>query len=702
MLDAIMIGEPVGRNATGPAVGDLSSRSHRRGSFATTFALAVVLLGLGGFTFYGNLLMTRTTVAQSEALGLDAHFSEARNAISVAELHTRQYQLEPLPSVRVRYVSASSTAREALQRAALSHSPEAREDARRLLGEHEVYSAAAEKLLDLVANADPDATRLDRAEVAPAFYTLQHDIDTVAHRYHDMAQRRVAELRQAQVRMLYAIAVGFVVGLLLVAVIWRLVLSFQRRLALQADSNEHLASHDSLTGLPNRMKFHRKLAETLRTAGSGSSPTAAVMMIDLNGFKAVNDSLGHQAGDDLLAEAGRRIQGALREYDMVARLGGDEFAVLLPRMPDLEVARQVAERIAAALREDFLLSAGPVAISGSIGIAMETEPVDGDDLLRCADAAMYRAKTTGSGVAVYDAETDTGTHDRDLLFDDLRTVIESGDPQGNLILHYQPQIRISDGAADGAEALLRWWHPQRGLLSPAAFLPLAEGTELETPLTRMVLDKATEQAQRWLEQGRALVVAVNVSARCLFDEGFATSVEAALKRNQLPAELLCLEFTDGAIMTRSQHAVEVLRSLHDLGVQVSVDDFGAGFSSMAHLRHLPATGLKIDRFFVRDLATQDDAALLRNPTELAHSLRLSVVAEGVEDVSVLAVLRDLGCDHAQGFGLARPVPAEELLAACEEAEQRARVGLTTILTNQEPPEGAAVSQATTEQPAVAG
>ncbi|MEV6598704.1 bifunctional diguanylate cyclase/phosphodiesterase [Actinoplanes sp. NPDC051346] len=675
----------MGRDADAPpAVDKRLSGTHRRGSFATTVALAAVLLTLGGLTIYGNLVTTRTTLAQSEALAVDAYFSEARNAISVAELHTRQYQLEPLPTVRVRYESATAAAREALRQAARSDSVDARADAGRLLREHDAYCAAADKLLKLVANADPDATRLDRSEVAPAFYTLQHDVDTVARRYHDVAQQQVAQLRQAQVRMLYAIVVGFLVGLLLVAVIWRLVLGFQRRLALQADASEHLASHDSLTGLPNRMKFHRELAETLHGPGSASSLTAAVMMIDLNGFKAVNDSLGHQAGDDLLVEAGRRIQGALREYDTVARLGGDEFAVLLPRMPDTEVARQVAERIAAALREDFLLSAGPVRISGSIGIAMETDPVDGDELLRRADAAMYRAKTTGSGVTIYDAEADTGTHDRDQLFEDLRAVIDSADPQDQLVLHYQPQIRISDGAADGAEALLRWRHPQRGLLSPAAFLPLAEGTELETPLTRMVLDRAVEQAHQWHQQGRPLVVAVNVSARCLFDEGFAKTVETALHRHQLPAELLCLEFTDGAIMTRSQQAVEVLRSLHTLGVQVSVDDFGAGFSSMAHLRHLPATGLKIDRFFVRDLATQDDAALLRNPTELAHSLRLSVVAEGVEDVSVLAVLRDLGCDHAQGFGLARPVPAEELLAACDEAERRARLGLTAVVTNHEP------------------
>lgn len=675
----------MGGDAAGhSAVSDPSSKTHRRGSFATTFALAAVLLGLGGFTFYGNLLMTRTTVAQSEALTLDAHFSEARNAVSVAELHTRQYQLEPLPTVRARYVSATAAAREALQQAALSDSRDARADADRLLSEHDAYRVAADKLLDLVANADPDATRIDRSEVAPAFYTLQHDIDTVAHRYHDIAQRQVAELRQAQVRMLYAIVIGFLVGLLLIAVIWRLVLSFQRRLAQQAYTSEHLASHDSLTGLPNRMKFHRELAETLRTSGSAPEPGAAVMMIDLNGFKGVNDTLGHRAGDDLLVETGRRIRKALREYDTVARLGGDEFAILLPRMPDIDVARQVAERIATALREDFALTTGPVAISGSIGIAMEVSPVDGDELLRRADAAMYRAKTTGCGVAVYDAEVDTGTHDRDVLFEDLRAVIDAGDPTGQLILHYQPQIRISDGAADGAEALLRWQHPERGMLPPAAFLPLAEGTELETPLTRIVLDLAAGQAYRWHQQGRSLVVAVNVSARCLFDDGFTESVQEALTKHRLPAELLCLEFTDGAIMTRSQHAGEVLRSLHALGVQVSVDDFGAGFSSMTHLRHLPANGLKIDRFFVRDLATQQDAALLRSPTELAHSLRLSVVAEGVEDVSVLAVLRDLGCDHAQGFGLARPVPAEDLLAACDQAEQRARVGLSTVSTSHKP------------------
>ncbi|MEV1286567.1 EAL domain-containing protein [Micromonospora sp. NPDC049679] len=666
------------RNVAGPTAqagsggtGD-EPRSRRRRSLATTGALASVLLALSGYTIIGTALTTSAAREHSQALSVDGWFGEARSAVALEEVHARHYQVEPSAAVRLRYVGAANAANQALGRVTMAGTGAAARDASRLLARQAAYRELTDRLLDMVADRDPARTSFDRLEVTPAYYQLQHDIDSVTRAYHASAQVQAAALRRAQVRMLVGTSIGFGLGFVLVALIWRVVLGYQRRLAQHAEFNERLAMHDPLTGLPNRAMFHRRLTSVLKQLTSSPDSQMALMILDLNGFKAVNDTLGHQAGDQLLAETGRRLSASAREGDLVARLGGDEFAILLSRVVGVADATRVADRIVHTLREDFLLDAGAAAVSGSIGVAVGPMHGTNEELVRHADAAMYRAKSGGGGVAVYDPQVDAETPDQMVLFGELRALLDAGDPGRQLVPFFQPQIRIADAIVTAVEALARWRHPTRGLLMPGTFLPIAEGRALEIPLTYHILDVAVAQAAAWQDDGAPLVVSVNVSPRCLLDPQFVPRVKAALAASGLAPGLLQLEVTETSVMTEPERSRETLRQVRDHGVQVSIDDFGTGFSSLSQLKQLPANELKIDRTFVRELANDpEDVVLVRSAIDLAHNLGLSVVAEGVEGLDALALLAELGCDVAQGFALSRPVPAEELPQACVRAHQQA-------------------------------
>jgi diguanylate cyclase (GGDEF)-like protein len=514
-------------------------------------------------------------------------------------------------------------------------------------------------------------------EVAPAYYTLQHDIDGVSRDYHSQAQQLVADLRGVQMRIFVATSLGFAVGLALVGMIWRVMLGYQRRLVEHIGASEHRAMHDPLTGLANRVLFERRLDAALEAArATPPNRPLAVMLIDLNGFKDVNDTLGHQAGDEVLIETGHRLRAVCREGDTVGRIGGDEFAVLLPEVATFEAAKDIAERATGALRRNYLVSAGSAAVSGSVGMALGPDSVGAHSMLRHADAAMYRAKTTGKGVAVYDPKIDTDQPDRMALFGDLRALLDRGDPNGELTLFYQPQVRIGDGTVVAAEALVRWRHPDRGLLLPDAFLAVAETGGLEIQLTYHLLRLAVAEAAQWYAEARPLIVSVNVSPNCLLDEAFVGQVRAALAEHRLPPTLLRLEITESGMTTDPDRAVAVSQKVQRDGVQVSIDDYGTGFSSLSQLKRLTADELKIERTFVKDLATSPgDAIMVRSAIDLAHNLGLFVTAEGVEDLTALSMLRDLGCDQVQGFALAHPVPADVLLAECLQAEEVARATL---------------------------
>ncbi|MCP2326899.1 diguanylate cyclase (GGDEF)-like protein [Hamadaea flava] len=630
----------------------------------------MVLVALVGFTLWGSLQTSKATARQSQAQTFDALFSDARAAVALEAAQIRSYQLEPSNAARTRYLKSVNATAAVLQKAAVSGFPPAAADATRLGQEQAAFRDSADRLINQVANQDPASRQFDRLEVQPLYYTLQRDIDDVANGYHSDAQRITSELQHIQSRILITMVAGFAIGLGLVAIIWRVVLGYQRRLVVEADASEHLALHDPLTGLPNRALFQRRLEAALR----GRQDTQpAVMIVDLNEFKSVNDTLGHHAGDELLTAISRRLQVLLRAGDTVSRLGGDEFAVLLPAVAGVAAATGIARQVGDALRQDFRLTAGPAAVSGSIGLAIADESSTAETLLRRADAAMYRAKADGSTVAVYDPQLDAERPERMALFGELRALLDGGDPDDQLVLYYQPQVCLSTASVTAVEALVRWRHPRLGLLLPGAFLAISESGRLEIPLTYHLLRLAVRDAAAWQEHN-PVTVAVNVSPKCLLDEEFAHQVRSALAESGLRPSLLRLEVTESSMMTDPDKALAMLRQVQGDGVQVSIDDFGTGFSSLHQLRQLNADELKVDQTLTRRVATDPgNAVLVRSAIDLAHNLGLFVTAEGVEDLRTLAVLRDYGCDQAQGFGIARPVPVDNLETACAVAEERARM-----------------------------
>jgi diguanylate cyclase (GGDEF)-like protein len=414
------------------------------------------------------------------------------------------------------------------------------------------------------------------------------------------------------------------------------------------------ALNDALTGLPKRELLLDRAGQALRTA-QRSGGMVALLLIDLDRFKDVNDTLGHHHGDLLLQQVAARLSTALRASDTVARLGGDEFAVLLPQVLTTEEAQRAAERLLATLHESFLVDDVTLDVEASIGIALA--PAHGAEpelLLRRADVAMYQAKEHKIGFALYDVAQDLHTPTRLLLLGDLRRALEVDD---QLELHYQPKVDPVRHELHGAEALLRWNHPDRGMVMPGEFLPLVENTALINPLTMRVLEMALAQARAWMESGKPIPVAVNLSTRCLVDKAFPEAVLESLRSSGVPASLLCLEITESAIMSNPDTALWVLDRLHEAGIKLSIDDFGTGYSSMSYLKRLPVDELKVDRSFVKEMIRESsDAVLVRSAVELGHNLGLVVVAEGVEDGDTLSALRDVACDYVQGYHLGRPMP----------------------------------------------
>jgi diguanylate cyclase (GGDEF)-like protein/PAS domain S-box-containing protein/excisionase family DNA binding protein len=423
---------------------------------------------------------------------------------------------------------------------------------------------------------------------------------------------------------------------------------------LAEEALRHQALHDALTDLPNRTLLHDRLGHALRASRRDGRPLA-LLLLDLDRFKEVNDTFGHHRGDDLLRQVAARLRGALRASDTIARLGGDEFAALLPGA-DEGGARAVATALRAALDVPLVIAGQALQLGASIGVALA--PAHGEDaptLLRHADTAMYAAKHAGdTDVAVYDPAHDPHSPDRLALLAELREAIT----QGALALHYQPKVALATGQVHGVEALVRWPHPVHGLLPPDQFIPLAEQHGLIGPLTLWVLEEALRQGKLWARAGWDLNVAVNLSAWSLHDASLPDTIAALLRRFDAPPGRLRLELTEGSVMADAERALEVLTRLAALGVGLSVDDFGTGYSSLAYLKRLPVDEVKIDRSFVRDLATDEaDAAIVHSTVGLGRSLGLQVVAEGVEDRATWDLLARMGCDVAQGYYLSRPLPA---------------------------------------------
>jgi diguanylate cyclase (GGDEF)-like protein len=473
------------------------------------------------------------------------------------------------------------------------------------------------------------------------------------------------DLRTLSITLVASLAV-FYAGL------FRFVASADRRLrrqtrALQesADRNRHQARHDALTGLPNRVLLRDRIEQSL-VAATRTSAEVAVLLIDLDRFKEINDTLGHSYGDELLRQVGPRLESVLREGDTVARLGGDEFAVLLPVVDGAAEAQAVAERLRESLHRRFDVQGVALDLEASVGIALSPwHGTDDEELLRNADIAMYVAKEVKAGAVLFTPEEHATGPTRLTVLGDLRTALDSED---EMFLHYQPKVTLDGERVEGVEALLRWEHPERGLIPPSEFIPVAEGTGIIIRLTERVLGMALTRMRRWLDTGMAVPVAVNLSARCLLDASLPDLVARLLAEHDVPARLLRLEVTESAVMSDAARCMDVLQRLHELGVRLSIDDFGTGYSSMVHLRRLPVDELKIDRSFVLGMTTMSqDAVLVRTAIDLGHNLGLTVVAEGVEGLEHAMALRDLGCDVAQGYHFARPMSGDAVTELLERA-----------------------------------
>ena len=417
----------------------------------------------------------------------------------------------------------------------------------------------------------------------------------------------------------------------------------------------HQAQHDALTGLPNRALFTKGLEEALD--GFPTDGRVAVMLIDLDGFKEVNDTLGHHTGDAILREVARRLAPMSTDGNLVARLGGDEFSVLLRRAPDDRAIAVLADEILGLISEPLGVDGLLLDVRASLGVAVSTpQSRDATGLLRHADIAMYAAKGSGGGAHFYDRAADRSTLRRLRLATELRRAIERSD----LDVWYQPVVELKTGAVVSCEALLRWSHDQFGPISPVEFIPVAESGGLIDELTWWVLETALAQAKAWREVLPNLNVAVNLSPRSLMSVDISRRVDSALRKAGLDPSALTLELTEGSAMADPQSSERVLRDLQGLGVNLSIDDYGTGFSSLSRLKDLPFQELKIDRSFVKEMIhVKSDEAIVRSTIELARNLGRTVTAEGVEDRATLQHLESLGCHAAQGFFLARPLPAPQ-------------------------------------------
>ena len=530
-------------------------------------------------------------------------------------------------------------------------------------GATSVLAAAAFALL-AVTGLDPSVRRLFEPLIGePARFSAAHLVVTEMGMLAPPVVIVYHAVRRAAIPPATAIGAG-AVSVVLAAYLGSLL--------LQRSVIERRAEHDGLTGLPNRTLFGDRLSRALAHARR-NAVSVAVMVVDLDRFKEVNDSLGHAAGDELLRQAAQRLRACVRDEDTVARLGGDEFAVLLPHVTGVDGAVRVARRLLEAFAAPVELGGAPVVVSPSIGISLfPQDGIEPEEIVEGADAAMYRAKERGRNTfEIFSPALRTEANERLALEAALRRGLE----REEFVLHYQPKVDIRTGRVTGAEALVRWQHPERGLTYPDFFVPLAEETGLVAGLGEFVIAAACEQLQAWRAAGLPpLTVAVNVSATQL-REGLAEYVSRALRLADLDGSSLELELTESAALESLELTVAQLQELRALGVTCSIDDFGTGYCGLSYLNRLPVDGLKIDRSFITELSSGSDT-IVTAVIALGHSLGLKVIAEGVETADQLACLADRGCDEMQGYLFSKPIPADEFAAL---VVARAQDGATDLL-----------------------
>jgi diguanylate cyclase len=635
--------------------------SHASGRLAGRLALgglALVLVCMAGFSVWSVVRTRDATRQAANATKQSSLFDRARFAVANEEALERGYQIAPDPEVRRQFTVTAAGLVSLLHQIRAAGTPADRAVANNVLVEHARYLVLAHQLFAQVDAGDAARTTALEEEALPRVHVIESLIYDVAARHAGNSETSLARLRHDESSVLAGTLAVFGAGLGLLVLCCLVVAGARRRLERQAALTRHQALHDALTGLPNRVllrdRGERAIAAARRYGGS-----VGLLLIDLDRFKDINDTLGHHQGDALLRAVAVRLTSVVRASDSVARLGGDEFAVLLPDLLERDAATSVAQKLLEALRQPFVVDELALEVDASIGIAVSSDhEADVDTLLQRADVAMYVAKQTHAGAMEYAAELDVNSPRRLALLAELRRAIE----QRTLAVHYQPKVELASGEVRGVEALVRWNHPQLGPIPPAEFIPLAEGTALIHSLTTFVLETALRQQREWQTRGYDLSMAVNLSARSLLDVDFPERVSGLLAAQCVKPERLVLEITESTLMTDPARAQRVLRGLDALGVRISIDDFGTGYSSLARLKELPVHELKIDRAFVTGMQTiHSDAVIVRSTIDLARNLGLAVVAEGVEDLSVLNELSELGCGAAQGYYLSRPVPAAELL-----------------------------------------
>jgi diguanylate cyclase len=641
--------------------GALQRWPSRYRSRLATFGLALVLVLLAGFSLWAAV---RTNAAARQVDRDNAEqrvWQDARVELAKAEAARHEYVEHGRPAARPDMPRTTEALHGALRFIIRHADPDDASFAQQVSTSLAGYQQATGRLLAAVATGNTTRARsIEAREVEPARAALAEELDEGAQDEQEQLEASVAAQRQLGRTLVVAVPVVFTVGLGLLIGCWALLVSYQRQI-------RHQALSDPLTGLPNRSLLYDRTGQAMRQADRELVP-AALALIDLDRFKEVNDTLGHHYGDQLLIQVGQRLQAALRQVDTVARLGGDEFAVLLPRIETRDGAVAVAKKLQAALEKTFVLEGLTLDVEASIGVALYPEHGNNpEELLQRADIAMYTAKETHAGFVLFDPTQDQHSPKRLALLGELRRALE----QRQLLLHYQPKVDAHTGSVLGAEALVRWQHPEHGLVRPDEFIPLAERTGLIVPLTHYVLDEALRQCRRWRDTGHEVSVAVNVSARRLLDLQFPDEVSDLLDRHQVPAALLVIELTESTIMADPVHALEILNKLNAMGVQLSIDDFGTGYSSMAYLKSLPVHELKVDRSFVSQmLQSSSDAVIVHSTIDLGRNLGLRVVAEGVENPLTLQQLDLLGCHAAQGYHISRPVPPDQLITWLQQQTAR--------------------------------
>jgi diguanylate cyclase (GGDEF)-like protein len=621
--------------------------------------LALGLSALTGLALWSTVSTERTTAAAGRLDRTSAVWGQVLLHVSVENEALTDYLRASSTVGRQPLVSALGSAGSDLAWLAQHGSPT---EIRQVVAVQATYRTYTDSLRLVIAagnrgNKTLVALLADQAALVAS--SLRKQVVANALRQHEEMTGYLTLVRRQNHQLRAAAVAISSFDLLLVVVCGTVVLTYQRRVERQAVDSRHRSLHDSLTGIANRVLLADRIEEALQATGRRGG-SVALLLLDLDRFKEINDTLGHHHGDLLLEQVAARLSAVARDGDTVARLGGDEFAVLLPDVGCAQDAMAVADRMLSAVVSPAVLEGIVVDVSASIGVSVHPLPSKtASELLQHADIAMYNAKRGHHGTAMYDPLDDRRSSDQLTLLSELRQAVHSD----QLVLHYQPKLRTDTGMVCGVEALVRWRHPRLGLLPPADFIGLAEQSDLIQPLTERVLELALQQHRAWQRDGLLLPVAVNIGTRSLLDGGLPDRVAALLAKYKTTPGQLTLEITESAVITDPARAAAVLGALRDIGVRRSVDDFGTGYSSMAYLQSLPLSELKIDKRFITEMGSSaSSTAIVLAVLALARALELEAVAEGVEDEATWQALSAAGCDVAQGYHMSRPLPAAELAA----------------------------------------